>query len=276
MAVAAVMGAVSCETISQVFQEPKLSVKSVDLAGISFTGADLVCRVNVENPNGFSIPFPKIDWQLFVNTASFVKGSLGNGSDIKARNTVTVNVPFSVAYKDLFQVVSSLQGKTEAAYNIALGISFPKLPLIGDKIYELDFSGVLPVLHLPTVSFKGISVKTVSLQKLDFILNWEVENKNSFPLAIGKFNYDFKVNNSQWAQGLITNPPPIQPNGKTVIPLEISLSARSMVTEITSIITKGTGVAYSCVGDINLSAGLSGLKALDLPFNFTGSTALKR
>ncbi|AEF82495.1 LEA type 2 family protein [Leadbettera azotonutricia] len=403
MLLAALLGlsVFSCQSLSGILQEPKLSVKSVDLAGISLKGVDLICRINVENPNGFDIPFPKIDWKVFVNEASFVNGILNQGTKITKRNTVTVDVPFSVTYEGLYKTFTSLWETKEAAYNIALGISFP-LPVLQDKVYNLDFSGVLPLLQLPklspgsirigkidfsgielacgfnvdnpnnfpipfpkvdweygvngatlltssivagkeiaanakgqadinvslkyedvikaigslgnsgeakslmslvsslsvpgledvkdmldipgllpilqkpNVAVKGINIKNLGLQKLEFVINWEVENKNSFAMDIGKFNYNFKVNNNNWAQGFLETPPKLKPNTKTAIPLSVTISSLDMVKDLVGIISAGTSVNYSCLGDMSLLSDFPGLDKLELPLNLTGSTRLVR
>jgi len=48
----------TCQSLGSIFQEPLLSLHSVELAGLSFSGAQFLCKVNVENPNVFDIPFP--------------------------------------------------------------------------------------------------------------------------------------------------------------------------------------------------------------------------
>jgi LEA14-like dessication related protein len=401
LAVLAALSVFSCQSLSGVLQEPKVSVKSVDLAGISFKGVDMICRINVDNPNAFDIPFPKIDWKVFINDASFVNGILNQGTNIKKRNTVTVDVPFSVTYEGLYKTFTSLWETKEAAYNIALGVSFP-LPILQDRVFNLDFSGVLPLLQLPKLSpgsvrigkidfsgielacgfnvdnpnnfpipfpkinwdygvngitlltssiaagkeiaanakgdaqinvslkyedvlkaigslgnsgevkslmslasslpvpglddlkdaldipgvlpilqkpdvaVKGINIKNLGLQKLEFVVNWEVENKNNFAIDISKFNYDFKVNNKNWAQGLLENPPKLNPNTKTAIPLTVSISSLDMVKDLVSIISAGSSVNYSCLGDMSFLSDFPGLDKLDLPLNLTGSTRLLR
>ena len=44
----------NCQSLNAIFKEPVVSLRSVELTGISFTGAELLCKVNVENPNNFN------------------------------------------------------------------------------------------------------------------------------------------------------------------------------------------------------------------------------
>ena len=405
----------ACQSLDKIVQEPGLSLNSVDIAGISISGVDLVVHVDVENPNGFSIPLPKIDWELFINSSSFIRGGVKSESSLGSRRKSTVDFPVSVTYKGIYNSFASLIETMEAAYQIKLGISFP-LPIIASKVYNLDFSGVLPlprfpklnagqiriskidftgielgcevkvenpnafpipfptmnwdygingvpvlksriagageiaagaagavligvgvayedilkavgslrnageaktnlslgmdseglssmlpalgdaarnaaagildipgvipILRKPEVSFQGITRKAssgllASLTSFEFVLNWEVTNPNNFAMGIGEFIYDFRVNNSSWAQGRIDKLPRLNANGKAVIPLTVSVSALSLVRELADIISRGTSVTYNCGGNMSFTSEFPGLDKLDFPLNLQGSTRIQ-
>jgi LEA14-like dessication related protein len=119
-------------------------------------------------------------------------------------------------------------------------------------------------------------VKNISLTKLDFEVNWEVENNNNFSLDVKDFTYNLAVNSSQWAAGKIAGAPVIAANKKTAIPLTISLNSLSMVRDITAIIARGTEVAYACNGNISMGGGMPGLSDFNQPFNFNGAAKLRK
>ena len=143
------IGLTTCQSfnsssLGSIFQEPKVLLNSVDIAGISLSGVDLIARVDVENPNGFSIPMPKIDWELFINSASFMQGVKENSETLGSRGKVTMDVPLRVSYDGLFRSFSSLIVAREAAYKLAMGLTFP-IPIIENKVFHLDYSGLLPL-----------------------------------------------------------------------------------------------------------------------------------
>ena len=391
----------SCQSIGTIVQEPKVSVKSVDLDSIDFTGVDMICHLNVENPNVFEIPFPEIEWRLYINANSFINGTIKNNARLGGSKTITVDVPFSVTYSGLFNSFASLMNSREAAYRIELGLRFPIL-LLEEKTFNLDFSGnipllqipkitgasfktgridltgveqdmvftienpnvfpipfpqmewdygvngaavlkgsvdargeiaalsqspvtvsvgvkyadllsalgsfgqsaelqsvmnlnshfpvpafgdldfnlnipaVIPVFHKPELSFSGINIKNLALQKLDFIISWEITNPNNFSLNLGSFNYSLTVNNSQWAQGAVAPSSPLKPNSKTVIPAEITISSISLITQIIDIINRGSSVSFNSIGSFDFSGDLPGLDKMDLPFDLSGVTRLLR
>jgi LEA14-like dessication related protein len=407
MVVFAALSLTTCQSLSSIFQEPKVSLQSVNIAKLSFTGADFLCKVKVDNPNSITIPFPEIGWEFFVNTNSFVNGILKNNKSLKARNSTVIDVPVSFSYLEVFDTFKSLKGSKQADYRVALAVKIP-LPIMGDKVFnfehkgifpvlqmpkltmpamkfdKLDFTkadllftlnvenpnsfnlpspklaydylvnknsfvkstiastaplaagavtaipikisvnyvelfqkfaslrsmgeapsqlslksdfsipafandsflseatGSLPILKVPSISFKGVSLKNpnltniANLTKLDFDLTWEVENNNSFAMSVKDLAYNFAVNKTQWASGKASGTPQIPAGRKTEIPLTFSINSLSMVKDITEIITKGTDVADACGGNINLGAALPALDDFGQPFNFTGTTKLRR
>ena len=390
----------SCASLG-IIQEPRVSIRSVDLANISIEGIDMVCRLNVENPNLFDIPFPEIDWKLFINSNSFINGILKNNTKLGSNRTVTIDVPFSVTFAGLYGTFASLLESSEAAYQIALGIKFP-LPVIEEKTFNLDFSGniplfkfpdiqlgslntakidftgveqelvinitnpnsfpipfpefdwvyaiqgspllrggiasagliaanvqtpvtikagiqyadiigllgslgnspelpsvmkmdsimpvpfleeqkssfefpsVIPVFHKPEISFRGINIKDMGMLRMEFLLTWEIVNKNNFALDIDEFKYDLMVNNALWAEGTLNNVSQIRANSTTVIPLDITISSVNLVTQIIDIINRGSGVNFSTKGNIKVNGNVPGLENLGLPFDLAGTTRLNR
>jgi len=263
----------NCQSIGNIVQEPKLSFRSVDISRIDFSGAELIIHVDIENPNAFSIPLPNIDWELFINTNSFLAGAIKGERQIGRYETTTVSFPVSVSYDGLFGTFRSLVESNEAAYEIALGLNFP-ISFLADKVYRLNFSGVLPLLSMPGISFQGIARRSIGLI-MEFVLTWEVENRNSFGFEIGEFNYNFMVNNNVWAQGRINNPPKVIAGGKTQIPLTVTINAPALVTELMSIITRGSSVSFNCTGGASLTPDFPGLGKLELPMNLQGNTLIR-
>ena len=266
----------NCESLKVLIQEPKVSIKTVDIAGITMAGVDLIAHVEIENPNAISIPFPRVDWEIFINTASFIKGTVPNKQPLSAHEKVILDLPVSLTYEGLFRSFAALADAKETAYKIALGLGFT-LPVLGEKTFHLDFSGLIPILQMPVMAFQNITARSAgSLLNpvFEFVLNWEIDNKNNFALNIGEFVYDFRVNNRQLAQSRMNNPPRINANGKTVIPLTISIGAGAVATELLSIVSRGGSVEFSCTGNMSLLGDIPGLR-LDLPFSRSGSTQIR-
>jgi LEA14-like dessication related protein len=401
MALILSLGGSSCRTQGAVFRGPSVSLHSVDITGLSLKGVDLVCRLNVENPNPFPIPFPEIGWEFFIDANSFISGLVENGKALKAQGLTVVNVPVSLSYEGILNSFKSLKGRGELNYSIDLETRF-LLPILGERLWhfeykgkipllrmiafrnpslrieKLDFEGAdiicsldidnpnpfplpfpeiaynyavrnsvfvtgtsafpgslaagaltpveirlrivyadlyrdfsalravgeaaalfslasrislpgfgeerftadipgsLPLLKIPTLSFKGISVKNISLSKIEFEFGWDLDNPNGFGFGVEGIEYSFVVNNNSWAQGKLTAMPDIAPGRKTAIPLTVSINTPAVVKDLTDIITRGMDVSYELKGTVTYGSNLRGFSGSAIPFNFSGRTKLFR
>jgi len=264
----------TCETLPKVISDPVVSFESVSLAGISFSDVSMKARVKIQNDNAIAIPFPEINWNLFIADASFLNGVVKEGTRIAARGSSIVELPFSVSYDGLYKTVTRLLSADETPYRIDLGVRFP-LPLLDSKTFNTSFNGTIPLPKLPSLSFGGIKFNSLSISKVEFVLTWQVDNKNAFALNLDKLNYGFTVNGVSWASGAA--PATSLPARRTTqIPITVSVSATSMIQEIVAMAVQRKTVNYACGGDLSLSPqGFENFAALNLPFQYTGSTTVR-
>ena len=264
----------TCETLPNVVSDPAVSFESVAMTAISFIGADMKARIKVQNDNPISIPFPEINWNLFVSDASFLSGVVKNGTKIAARGSTIIELPFSVSYEGLYKTISKLISADEAAYRIDLGLRFP-LPLLENKTFNSSFKGSIPLPKLPSLSFSGIKFNSLSLTKVEFVLTWLIDNKNAFALNLDKLNYSFAVNGASWASGSAQHIT-IPARRATRVPVTVNINTISMIQEIVTLATGGRTVNYTCGGEAALSPqGFENIAALRLPFNYSGTTNLR-
>jgi LEA14-like dessication related protein len=228
----------------------------------------------VENPNSFNLPSPKLAYDYLVNKNSFIKSSIASTTPLAAGAVTAIPIKISVNYMELFQKFASLRSLGEAPSLLSLKSDF-SIPAFAGESFQTETGGSLPILKVPSIGFKGISVKNVSLSKIDFDIGWEVENNNSFAMNVKDLSYNLAVNKSQWASGK-AGTPQLPAGRKTDIPLTFSISSLSMVKDITEIIAKGTDVSYVCGGNINLGAALPALNDFGQTFDFKGTTKLRK
>jgi LEA14-like dessication related protein len=264
----------TCTTISGVVSEPGVSFNSVSLKGLSFSGVDMLAKVNVRNDNSFSIPLPELDWELFIAGGSFLKGTIKNSGKISARSTTVIEIPFSVPYEGLYKTMANLLQADEVAYKINTGLRFP-LPVVENKTFRVEFSGTIPLLKAPALSFNGIKFNSINPARVEFVLSWSVENKNAFPISLESLNYELTVNGSSWAKGAAPAGLNLAPRKTTLAPVTVSVNALSLIREIAALAGSGKSAAFSCTGEASLRPALEGLEAFSLPFNFTGNTNFK-
>ena len=258
-----------------VLQMQKISAPSFRIDKLDFTQADLLFTVNVENPNSFELPMPRMAYDYFVSNNSFLKSSADISRPLAAAAVTPVLIRLSVNYLDLFQNFLALRNLNEVQSRLSLNTDFG-IPAFAGERSIMDIAATLPLLKVPVLSFNGIRAKSINPTRLDFEILWEIENNNNFAMNVKDFNYNLLVNNSRWGEGKVPANMQIPAGRKVQVPLDISFSSLAMVTELTRIITNGTDVNYACTGNYSLGAALPGLSDFNSPFNFAGVTRLRR
>jgi LEA14-like dessication related protein len=251
------------------FRDPLFEITALD-----FNGLDLHFSLNVDNPNPFPLPFPDISYNYEVWNNAYVSGAAEHPAVLAPAGPSPVDIRLRVAYSDLYRSFSALKTIGEAACLLSLS-SRVTLPGFGLRQLSLDIPGVLPLLKAPVLSFKGISVKSVSLSKLDLEFGWNVDNPNTFSFDARDIRYEFLVNGSLWAQDQITEKKEIPPGRRTVILTSVSIGAPSLVKELTDIITRGKDVNYDLKGSVTFSSGPAGFSGVPLPIDLNGRTRLR-
>lgn len=257
----------------------KFSDISISIDKIDFSGISLNCGLNVENPNVFPIPFPKMDYDYSINKSSFIKSSVANTEPLKAEAVSPVNVKLNIAYADIYKTFQSLLNAGEAAGAMSL-TSASEIPAFAEEKETLSATNKIPLLKPPSISFKGITVKNVNVfegllsgnSKIDFDIGFEIENKNTFSINLDSLAYNLKVNGSQWTQGSAPKKT-IGANQKLSVPLNLSVNSLSLVKEIAAMVaSRKSNIPYACEGGMIVSGDFAGLKPVNMPFNLSGTT----
>ncbi len=193
-------------SVSDIIRAPELSLGSLNLTGLSFTGVDGVCKINVENPNAINIPLPKIDWQLFIESGELVNGAIESSDTIGARKTSVIDVPFHVDYAELYAAVVAVKdaaksGASKTNFKIAVKASF-NLPVLGEIALPFEADGALPLLRAPKFSGAKINIEKLDFSGISLNCHVDVENPNPFPFPFPSMDWDYAVNKQSFLKGL--------------------------------------------------------------------------
>jgi LEA14-like dessication related protein len=252
------------------FRNPSLRIEKLD-----FEGADLVCSLDIDNPNPFPLPFPEIAYNYAVRNGDFITGTAEFPGSLAAEGPTTAAIRLRVVYSDLYRSFSALRSEGEAAALCSL-TALVSLPGFGEEKFSLDVPGSLPLLKAPNLSFRGISVKNISLSKIDFEFGWDLDNPNGFNFELEGLEYSLLVNGSPWAQGRVEAKTNIAPGRKASIPAAVSITAPAVVKDLTGIITRGTDVSYELRGAAVYCSNLRTFSPSSVPFSLSGRTKLLR
>jgi len=265
------MSLTTCQTLQSVMQEPLVSLLSVELDNINFNGARLLCKVQVENPNAFDIPFPETDWQFFINANSFVSGTVKNNQRIRSRGKTTVEVPINLDYLEIFNTFRSLRGSRETAYKVALGVKF-LIPVLGEKVWEFDHNGSLPIPQLPRIAAPTMRVDSINTSRAEVLVTVNVENPNPFPIPSPTLTYDYSLNRNSFIKGNINEEGLLAASSTTPINFRLLVTFADLFRSFASLITaREVASSLSVTCDLNMPV----FSGETMQFNVAGTLPLR-
>jgi LEA14-like dessication related protein len=100
-----------------VFNQPEVTLQSVQVGGLGIRGGTLLVSVQVINPNRFSLSADELNYQLAVNDPDqpsdttwidFANGTYGEGFSVGARDTAVVQIPVEFSYAALGAAAGSI------------------------------------------------------------------------------------------------------------------------------------------------------------------------
>lgn len=106
--------AVSASGYLPVPRLPKLSLENVSLAGLSFTGAEVLVRMRFENPNNFGLAFSDIGYNLEVDGNRWISTKLNDVVDLAAKGIQIIEVPVRLDFSQVGASVYKILTNREA------------------------------------------------------------------------------------------------------------------------------------------------------------------
>jgi len=253
IALYSILSFTNCQSLMSIVQLPQISLHSVELASISVNGATVLCKLQVENPNAITIPFPETSWELFINSNSFTSGVVKNNESLRARQTTLVDVLVNLDYLGVFNSFLSLKGSQKAGYKVGLGVRFT-LPVLGDRVWNFEHEGELPLPQLPKLSAPSMRIETRDITKAEILVSMNIENPNVFPLPPITINYDYQLNSNSFLNGE-TKSETIAPNSAAPVVFRLTVNYLDVIRAFASLITSSSvSSSISLTGDFGIPA----------------------
>jgi len=231
----AVFACKTAETaVKTVFQEPVVSFHSVSTSDSNVVNAQILCKIEIKNPNSFEIPFPQADWELFIRDTSYKTGIINTDGKIKARSTVLMDVPIKIDYVEFFKTYRTLIGSKQAGYKTALSVKY-SIPELGEKTWSFDKVGEFPLPLLPTISAPFMSIESSDSSKVVILVAINVENPNVFAIPSPKFNYDYQLTRKSFIRGVIQDETPLPHSAVTTVKFRLIVNYADLFRSLPNI-----------------------------------------
>ena len=122
---------------------PDIKIKGVQIKKLGLTEADLVARVEINNPNAFDLGFSDFDYELNINQQKWGQGSISQHNIIPQQGKGTIAIPVRLNMmsvgKTAYQALSS---KQPLEYQLKGGMILDTgIELLRNYKMPLDISG---------------------------------------------------------------------------------------------------------------------------------------
>jgi LEA14-like dessication related protein len=119
-------------------------------------------------------------------------------------------------------------------------------------------SGQAASIRKPQVELEGISASNVSLNTQTFMLRFDVENPNPFPIPISGVRYHFQVSETRFARGESRSSFTIPAGGRGQFDVTVEIDALQSVSTISSLLAGGVHapIPYDFYGSLQVDLPL--------------------
>jgi len=243
----------TCAILKDVVKKPDVTLKSVDITNIDFTGLTLLTKVAVKNNFFLDVPLPKIDWDLLVIGNPFVKGVIQSNGSLKSQRATEVQFPVSFKYVDLIKAIAALTDEN-ARYKIKMTASIP-IPELGNLSWPFEHEGKIPLMRVPDITFASMPKASLTYGsipgvptggKIEFALN--VKNKSNIAITVKDLSCVLKIGNASLPRGGVTGNPRINAGATESIPFAFSLNA-SDIANVGLALLRGGNFSYNLTGN---------------------------
>jgi LEA14-like dessication related protein len=256
-------------------KNPHVSVTDTKISGLSFTQADLLMDIKIDNPNNVGIDLAGMNFDLKINNQSLLSSFKNDPLQIGANGTNTIQLPLTLKYEDIYRIITSLGAKEQSDYQFEGNVNF-NLPVLGAVSIPVSKSGRLPLIKMPQIKVKKINLKSFAWSSAQLEMDIVVAGGGGLPLLIDNLNYGLKVGGALWVDGALKEPIAVSGTGEKIISIPFKLDFLTMGKSVYDIVAGNAGFDYSFLGDMNISADNPLLKAVKLSFSDLNKIALTR
>lgn len=212
----------SCASLlKSAVKEPTVSYKSIALGEINNQQIELKPTLSIHNPNGFNVPVDLVNYELFINEQSMLKGETDKLGTLEAEKSKDVTLGLVLSQQTLSAFQDILFKEDKINYRIA---GFAKV--MGFKVpYEHSDTIIKPKL-----SFASIKVGKASFNRIGVNLLINIDNPNSFSIPLDSMNYRISSGGKSLLLGDLKNQE--IKSGKNQIALPVNINPRDFFSNL--------------------------------------------
>ncbi len=132
-----------------VIKKPSLDIASFNIENISFTGAEAVLKLRMNNPNFFSFELEQLQYNFSIDGINVLRGSADHSITINRYGESTIDIPLSLNFVDFGQsIYRILRGEQDAQFEFTGSALFDSsIDFFRNIPLDFEQSGKLPLVR---------------------------------------------------------------------------------------------------------------------------------
>ena len=120
----------SCAVLQGVIEKPTVRVEEVNYHSVSLKQGRLDSRMQIFNPNRFSLPVRELTYSLRLNDRELVNSKLTFDKSIPGNGSIEIQVPININYALLLNGISSIFQRGNVKFQLAgqIDLGLVKVP----------------------------------------------------------------------------------------------------------------------------------------------------
>jgi LEA14-like dessication related protein len=151
--------------------------------------------------------------------------------------------------------------------------SFGNVLVLATAVFFCACAATETLVTAPTINLVSVEIGKFDFQKQTFLLEFDVENSNSFPLPIKKIRYTVRLEDRKFARGEARCDLIIPAHGEGDFVISVDLDLLNAGTELASIVRSGVreNIVYELDGSLTVDIPLT----RPIGFSSTGTVAVQ-
>lgn len=106
------MAGTSCTSIRELlgfgFEQPKVSLRSIEIKNISMTSVKMLVHLRIKNPNTFDLTLNRLDYKVTTMNMELAEGLFEKKFTVKAESQNDVEIPLSINMQSALRMLKTL------------------------------------------------------------------------------------------------------------------------------------------------------------------------
>jgi LEA14-like dessication related protein len=262
--------------VNERVKEPQVDFVGAKIAGLSFSGVDLLFDLKIKNPNKIGVKLAGLDYDLLLDGSSFLTGNQTRSIEIPSFGEEVIQLPVNLSFFDIYKTFQNLRDQGLSNYQIKCGFSFD-LPVLGAVRIPVSKSGEFPLIKIPKISLESLKIEKINLTNAGMKLRLKLSNPNAFAMMFKGGNYQLRLNEQNIFSGMMADKDiQIKENGDGIIEMPFSIDFLNIGKSAYQMLSGNKSLNYGLNGNFNLGTSLPLMEKADFPFELSGKTDLTR